>query len=83
MKASDDLLKDECDRQGGTTVTMLIPLCKEIAKFQHSCWTTLKDSKMALTSTYKVYGAQIEPKQRDLLIRHLYKRWQNLGEHGM
>ena len=54
LKARDDLLKNECDRQGSTTVTILIPLCKEIAKFQHSCWTTLKDSKM-------------EPKQRDLL----------------
>ena len=64
-------------------VTMLIPLCKEIAKFQHSCWTTLKDSKMVLTSTYKIYRAQIEPKQKDLLICHLYKRWQNLEEHGM
>ena len=49
LKARDGLLKNECDRHGSTTVTILIPLCKEMAKFQYLCWTILKDSKMVLT----------------------------------
>ena len=48
-KARDDLLKLNVTVRGSTTVTILIPLCKEMAKFQYLCWTTLKDSKMVLT----------------------------------
>ena len=57
-KARDDLLKNECDRQGSTTVTMLIPLCKEIAKFQHLCWTTLRDSAYIAHIKFLTDGTQ-------------------------
>ena len=49
--------------RGSTTVTILIPLCKEIAKFQYLCWTTLKDSKMVLTEHIQSFltdGTQIK-----------------------
>ena len=42
--------------RGSATVTILIPLYKEIAKFQYSYWTTLKDSKTVLQSIYKVFN---------------------------
>ena len=34
LKAKDDLSKINMTAKGSTTVTILIPLCKEIAKFQ-------------------------------------------------
>ena len=34
LKAKDDLSKINVTARGSTTVTILIPLCKEIAKFQ-------------------------------------------------
>ena len=34
LKAKDDLLKINVTARESTTVTILIPLCKEIAKFQ-------------------------------------------------
>ena len=33
LKAKDDLLKINVTARGSTTVTILIPLCKEIAQF--------------------------------------------------
>ena len=56
LKAKDDLLKINVTARGSTTVTILIPLYKEIAKFQYSYWTTLKDSKTVLQSIYKVFN---------------------------
>ena len=78
--------------RGSTTVTILIPLCKEDSEFLQF---EKEDSELANIHTgqpskivrlcFRVYiksltdGTQI----RDLLICHLYKRWNNLGEHGM
>ena len=37
LKAKDDLSKINVTARGSTTVTILIPLCKEIAKFHNFC----------------------------------------------
>ena len=35
LKAKDDLSKINVTAKGSTTITILIPLCQEIAKFQN------------------------------------------------
>jgi len=40
LKAKDDLSKINVTARGSTTVTILIPLCKEIAKFQDTFYSS-------------------------------------------
>ena len=66
----------------------MIPLSRETAKFlnflkfqEKDSIVTIKDIKAVLKTPYKVLtdGTQI----KNLKMHYLYKRWDDLGEHGM
>ena len=92
LKAKDDLSKINVTARGSTMVTILIPLCKEDSKFLQF---EKEDSELANIYTgqpskivRRCFRAYIKTltdgtQTRDLLICHLYRRWNNLGEHGM
>ena len=88
LKARDDLLKMNVIVRRSTTVTILIPVCKEIAKFQEDSELASIHAGQPSKIVRRCFRAYIKSltdgtQTRDLLICHLYRRWNNLGEHGM